>query len=106
MPPFKSEAQRRLMYAVANGAHVPGLTPAVAKKFIADSRPKKAQGGALRLIGKQPGSRVAGRMMGRAQTGVIATADRQLAAARKRLDGMPGAVKKGFERGGRTPQGF
>ncbi len=104
--PFQSDAQRRLMYAVANGAHVPGLTPAVAKKFIADSKPKRAQGGALRLIGKQAGSRVAGRMMGRAQTGVIASADRQLAAARKRLDGMPGAVKRGFERGGRIPQGF
>src|SRR5712675_843462 len=101
--PFESDAQRRLMYAVANGAHVPGLTPTVARKFIADSRPKKAQGGALRLIGKPQGSRVAGRMFGRGQTGVIATADRQLAAAHKRLAGMPGAVKRGFEGGGRVP---
>lgn len=79
-------------------------TNILAMRAAANTPKRKAQGGALRLIGGQ-GSRSSGRMMGRGQTGVIATADRQLAAARKRLDGMQGAVKKGFERGGRTPQG-
>lgn len=86
-------------------------TNILAMRAAANAPKRKAQGGALRLIGGQ-GSRTSGRMMGRQQSGMIATADRQLAAARKRLDGMPGAVKRQqgakprYERGGRTPQGF
>lgn len=61
------------------------------------------RGGALRLIGKQQGANVAGRMMGRGQTGPIATADRTLAAANKRLAGMPGAMQR---QGVMQPQRF
>lgn len=87
-------------------------TNILAMRAAANTPRRKAQGGALRLIGKESGSRNAGRMMGRQQSGVLATADRQLAAAHKRLAGMPGAVKRQqgakprYERGGRTPQGF
>lgn len=36
--PFKSEAQRRLMYAVAKGAKA-GVSKAVAKRFVAHDSP-------------------------------------------------------------------
>lgn len=82
-------------------------TNILAIRAAANAPKRKPQGGALRLIGKSQSS---GRMMGRQQSGMIATADRQLAAANKRLGGIPGTVKRQsakqrYERGGRIPQG-
>lgn len=85
------------MEGIAHGmkprsAHAPSV--AVAQKFVADStgkkKPKKAMGGPLRLMGRQPSAAVAGRMLGRGQIGPIATADRTLRDAQQRLAGIPG----------------
>lgn len=50
--PFASDAQRRLMYAAAEGrlSKKDGPSPEVAKKFIADSKTRKRR--AKRIVDK------------------------------------------------------
>lgn len=95
------------MAAVAHGwkpSNFKGPTAAVAKEFnqadkgsklLSDAmrkkKPKKAIGGPLRLMGRQPGPMMAGRMLGRGNIGPIATADRTLRDAQSRLSMIPNA---------------
>jgi len=93
------------MRAVAHGWKPTGLkhgpTRAVAQEFVQakdrGKKPaKKAFGGPLRLMGRQPSAAVAGRMLGRGQIGPLATADRTLRDANSRLAGLAGRMRPGM----------
>lgn len=45
MPPFKSEKQRKAMYAAAKGKSTAGIPKKVAKKFIKHQNPYRKPGG-------------------------------------------------------------
>jgi hypothetical protein len=51
--PFKSEAQRKAIYAAAEGKSTEGISKEVAKKFIEDSKKKKSK--SSRLYKEQDG---------------------------------------------------
>lgn len=53
--PFKSEAQRKAMYAAAEGKSTVGIPKEAAEKFIEDSKDKKKKSKHFRLYKEQDG---------------------------------------------------